>query len=141
MQAVLTEWVNVLEAWALPLSITFTALFVFSLLLAPYMVAKIPVDYFAHPKGRRPRKNSRHAVVQFVFISLKNILGVLLLILGIIMLFGPGPGLVTILLGVSMMNFPGKYRMERWIITRPKVLGSVNALRKKNGHPPLICDC
>jgi len=141
MQAVWIESVDFLHAWALPIAIASGALFVLTLLLTPYMVARIPVDYFAHPKRQRLQASLYHPAVDFVLVSGKNILGAVLLMLGIIMLFGPGPGIATLLFSLSIMNFPGKYRIERWIITRPMVLQSINALRKRHGQAPLICKC
>jgi hypothetical protein len=52
------------------------------------------------------------------------------------MLVTPGQGILTILVGLLLMNFPGKYRVERWLVTRPGVLRSLNRLRKRRGEPP-----
>jgi len=46
--------------------------------------------------------------------AFKNLLGVLLFMLGLIMLVTPGQGILTLLFGLMLMNFPGKYRVERW---------------------------
>jgi hypothetical protein len=70
----------------------------------------------------------------------KNIIGGALIILGIIMLVGPGPGLLTILLGLIMMDIPGKRPLEARIIKQPTVLSAVNRLRARYRRPPLIMD-
>jgi len=69
---------------------------------------------------------------------LKNILGSILLLTGFIMLFTPGPGLICMLVGLMIINYPGKYRLERWLIHRPLILQAVNAMRKKRSQPPLL---
>lgn len=138
MQAVWQEVTGFLHEWALPIGIASGALLVISLFLTPYLVARIPVDYFAHNKRPSLREKRRHPIIDFFLVSIKNLLGSLLLMLGILMLFGPGPGILTILLGLSIMNFPGKYRIERWMICRSQVLQRINALRLKHGQPPLI---
>jgi len=53
-----------------------------------------------------------------------------LVVLGIIMALPgvPGPGILTIVLGVMLLNFPGKRRLERWLIRRPMVLSAMNRL-------------
>ena len=53
------------------------------------------------------------------------------------MLFVPGQGLLTIIVGLTVMNYPGKFRLERWLVMRPRVLPALNWLRKRYGHPPL----
>ena len=48
-------------------------------------------------------------MIRWTGLILKNLLGVLLVILGGIMTLPgvPGPGILTILLGVMLLNFPG----------------------------------
>jgi len=75
-------------------------------------------------------------MVGLVLVVLKNALGVVLVVLGFIMLFTPGQGLLTLLAGLLLMNFPGKYRLERWLVLRPGVLRGLNWLRQRGGHPP-----
>jgi len=80
----------------------------------------------------------RHPVIEMAIVVLKNILGSILLLTGFIMLFTPGPGLICMLVGLMIMNYPGKYRLERWLIHRPLILQAVNAMRKKRSQPPLL---
>jgi hypothetical protein len=67
---------------------------------------------------------------------LKNLLGLLLVVLGLIMLVTPGQGIVTLLIGLLLMNFPGKYHLERWLVLRPGVLKGLNWLRRRQGQLP-----
>jgi hypothetical protein len=53
------------------------------------------------------------------------------------MLFTPGQGIVTILIGLVLVDLPGKRALERWMVGRPRVLAAINRLRAKYGHPPL----
>jgi hypothetical protein len=68
---------------------------------------------------------------------LKNAFGAVLVLAGIAMLVLPGQGLLAILVGVMLANFPGKYALERRIISRPTVSKAVNRIRKMAGRPPL----
>ena len=52
------------------------------------------------------------------------------------MLFTPGQGILSILAGLLLMNFPGKFRLERWLVQRPGVLKSLNWLRARRGKAP-----
>ncbi|MCL5807742.1 MAG: hypothetical protein M1418_04170 [Deltaproteobacteria bacterium] len=44
------------------------------------------------------------------------------------------------LLGFIMVDLPGKYRFEQWLVARPLVLRSINMLRRRAGREPLILD-
>ena len=67
---------------------------------------------------------------------IKNGLGLVFLLAGFAMLFLPGQGVLTMLIGVSLIDFPGKRTIERKLIGSPAVLKSINALRRKFGKPP-----
>jgi hypothetical protein len=68
---------------------------------------------------------------------LRNLLGVLLVLLGIAMLLLPGQGLLTLLVGLLLIDFPGKHQLVVRLLTRPKVLSVVNKLRAHRGAAPL----
>jgi hypothetical protein len=52
----------------------------------------------------------------------------------------PGPGLVFILLGLSLLDFPGKRSLERRLLSVPRVQRFLNEVRERFGRPPLIID-
>jgi hypothetical protein len=56
------------------------------------------------------------------------------------MIFGPGPGVLTILLGLIMLDIPGKRPLEVKIIQRPAVLSAINNLRARYKKAPLVMD-
>jgi len=134
------QWIrahDVLLGWAFTLSV---AMFLAALVLVPVVVVRLPADYFAEP-GRRPRRVSfEHPLLRAAWRAAKNAFGLLLVAAGIAMLVLPGQGVLTILIGVSVMDFPGKYRLERGIIHRGPVLKAINALRRRFGRPPLVFD-
>jgi hypothetical protein len=82
----------------------------------------------------RPRGDSRALKIG------RNILGWLLIAAGVAMLALPGPGLVVMLLGMTLADFPGKRRLQRWIISRRQVLGPINRLRKRFGREAVKVD-
>ena len=115
-------------------------MFVASLAVVPWLAARIPVDYFAHAHRQPVIPSTMHPATRLLLLALKNIAGLVLLCMGLIMLVTPGQGVLTILLGVSLLNFPGKYRAERWLVSRPGVLRTLNWLRTRQGLPPLQLD-
>lgn len=106
-------------------------LFVISLLLLPWLVKRIPVDYFKRPMPEGWALMVRPQTM------LRNLIGVLVVIAGFIMLVTPGQGVLTILVGLALMQFPGKRALERWLISRPGILSTINWIRTKANIPPL----
>ena len=70
----------------------------------------------------------------------KNIVGAMMVLAGLAMLIGPGQGLLTILIGLILMDIPGKRPFEARLIKKPAVLSAVNRLREQFGKPPLVMD-
>ena len=114
--------------------------FVGSLLFVPWLVVRIPQDYFASDPRPRTIFADRHPVLRWTALIIKNLVGGLLVLAGIAMLVLPGQGVLTIMLGVMLLDFPGKHRLERRIIRLPPVRNSVNWLRRKANAPPLQLD-
>jgi hypothetical protein len=75
--------------------------------------------------------------VRWALVIGKNIVGAILLVLGIAMLVAPGPGIVTLLLAVIFLDVPGKRAMERRIVTLPSVLHVINRMRSRANRPLL----
>jgi hypothetical protein len=105
----------------------------------PLLLMRMPADYFARDRSARSRQ-SRHPVVRAVLLLLKNLLGVAALLAGLVMLFTPGQGLVGIVLGIWLLDIPGKEALEKRVIGHPRVLRTINKLRGKAGQPPLVVD-
>lgn len=131
------EWilVNQINLWWLSL-ISF-AMFIGTLFLLPILVARIPEDYFVCKKRHTIRWKKYHPFVRLLIITGKNLLGIIFILSGIAMLFLPGQGIITILIGITLTNFPGKFKLERWIIKQPTVIRTVNWLRAKANRPAL----
>jgi hypothetical protein len=112
-------------------------LLVASLWIGRYYLISIPPDYFV--KQHKPLENWRSArpVLWWTVMIGKNLLGVLFIAAGLIMFVTPGQGILTLLMGLALTNFPGKQRLERMIIERPTVLKLVNTMRARAAKPPL----
>lgn len=112
--------------------------FVGTLLLMPILVVRIPADYFVQSRRETAFAKS-HPVVRMTFLILKNGLGVVLLLVGLVLSlpFVFGQGVLTMLVGISLLDLPGKRRLELAIIRREPVHKSLNWIRHKAGRPPL----
>ena len=110
-------------------------IFVFSLLSIKWLVALIPSDYFM--KKEDSKFKIKYPFLWFISLLIKNVLGYSLIIGGIFMLVLPGQGIFTIMVGLMLSNYPGKYEIERRLIAIPSVLKGINWLREKSNQPPI----
>jgi hypothetical protein len=109
-----------------------------SLLIAGYFLVQISPTYFQDSHSREFWVD-RHRLLRLPARISKNILGTLLVVLGIILALAgvPGQGLLTVLIGLVLLDLPGKRPLERQIVGRPRVLRAINRLRKRFGRAPL----
>jgi len=126
-------------AWAMGIAGGFSLLLFFGTLITiPILVVRMQPDYFTGPHRHVGQVRRRHPLLAGALTGMKNMLGFALVCIGVIMLLTPGQGLLTIFIGLTLANYPGKYRLERWLITRRAVWRSVNWLRRKAGVPELL---
>lgn len=104
----------------------------------PWVLVRLPSDYFVRDKRVPLDLPKRHPAIHITLLVLKNTIGAILLLGGIAMLVLPGQGLLTMLLGISLIDFPGKFWLERKLIRRRAVHRSVNWIRRKGGREPIV---
>ena len=116
----------------------FIVSFAATTVLIVWFVVRLPADYFV--QNGQPRSQNRSSISHWPRFVLRNLLAVALVGLGIILSLPgvPGQGLLTILLGIMLSDFPGKERLERKIVSYPKVREALNRLRQRFGKPPLM---
>lgn len=112
--------------------------FIVGLVGAFACVVYLPVDYFV-ADGKKYFWD-HHPVLRIVVLILRNVLGLAVIAVGILMLIGPGQGVLTILLGLALLTFPGKRKLLRKIASRPAVRNGMNAIRARFNRPPLLLD-
>ena len=121
--------------------LVFLVTFAISLAIVSFIMVKIPADYF-RKDTLRELWSDKPPVVRFLGVLFKNLLGLLLVALGIVMSIPgvPGQGILTILLGIMLLDFPGKRDLEYRLVSRPRVLATINKLRHKFGKDSLVLD-
>ncbi|GBD36081.1 hypothetical protein HRbin36_01201 [bacterium HR36] len=143
MKAAIAAWTQgQVSAWARDIFlglVVFAVSFVVSLAFVVWVILRLPVDYFRDP----PEPS---APVQgwlptaFLIALLRNVLGLVLVAVGVILSLPgvPGQGLLTIILGLMLMQFPGKRYLEKRILARPRILAMLNRIRERYGCEPLL---
>lgn len=122
-----------LIAWMAVISVV---TFIISIVFIPIVIARLPANYF-QPHYRNALQANKGFTATLMIVA-KNIIGFVLVLAGFLMFFIPGQGILTMLIGLGLMNFPGKYNMERKLVSRPAVLKSMNWMRNKAGVNPLL---
>lgn len=116
------------------------------LIVISYIITQMDKRYFIRKKisaddaRKKPHLTLMNSSVNCVVNVVKIIVGLYLLVCGIVMLVLPGQGLVTMLIGLSLIPFPGKNKIEQNILSRKSVRSSLNWIRIKANKEPFIFD-
>jgi len=111
--------------------------FVASLFTMPAIIIRIPADYFQHDTRPPGRFVDAHPALRLVLRICKNVLGVVMLLAGTAMLVLPGQGLLTIFVGLLLLDIPRKYQFEQWLVRKRIVHRPINWYRKRHEREPL----
>ncbi len=129
------DWMKhheVLLAWAFAGSIVMLLGGIFGV---PWLVVQMPADFFLRHDRPAP---ARHPVLRLLIVIGRNVIGWLLMLAGFAMLVLPGQGLLTILVAIALIDFPGKRRVELAIVRRGPIRRAIDWLRRRRGRPPIV---
>ncbi len=132
--ATIQQWIPV----DLLIGLTVVSVFGFigSLIAIPLILVRLPADYFDTRTPRHWMKD-HHPLLRLIGLIVKNIVGAVLFLGGLAMLFLPGQGLLTMLIGISLMDFPRQRELEAKMVGQPTLFGVINTMRQKFHKPPL----
>ena len=114
-----------------------TIFFLLSLLGLSWLISIIPHNYFVDKK-RISLIKMKNPLMWLPIIIIKNSIGLVLILCGILMLILPGQGVLTIITGLIFLDYPGKFRFERSLVRNKLILNSMNWIRRKLDKPDLI---
>lgn len=109
-------------------------MFVGSLIAIPLVVVRLPVDYL-HREHKLARDWPGYLFLPLMV--LKNIFGILFILSGLAMLVLPGQGLLTLFIGLVLLDFPRKQSLVHRILGNRRVFRVINRLRAKFEKPAL----
>ena len=101
-------------------------------------IGRMSPDYFMRDEAPMDTWSQRHPALRWIGLLIKNVLGVVLVLMGLAMLVLPGQGVLTLLNGISLLDFPGKRSLEKKIVRTPTVHKTMDAIRRRTGQPPLV---
>jgi len=111
--------------------------FMGTLIALPLMVARLPPDYFTHAQRLGRRCHTPWAGSHLLVRLGKHLLGLLIVLVGVAMLVLPGQGILAILMGLMLIDFPGKRGLEQRLVQQPAVWRALNWMRAKAHQPAL----
>jgi hypothetical protein len=123
-----------LFAWIGSLSLL---VLVVSAIAVPLVIRRMPYDYFLEDSEGAEEIREQHPALRLTFLILKNLIGGILVLGGILMLLTPGQGILTIVIGLMLMDFPGKRRFEIWLISLGPINRGIQWIRERAGKRPL----
>ena len=88
------------------LGISSLVILVISAISIGFIIRKIPHDYFLNEKRGMSQYKNKNPFFWLIVLTLKNIIGYCLILGGILMLVLPGQGLLTILVGLILSDYP-----------------------------------
>ena len=133
---VLIDWS---KAHPVLLVVFFVASIIASLIVCAVLITLLPPDYFTE---RRQVHRIKNPVLRIFLSCVKNLIGAILIVMGILLSLPgvPGQGILTILVGLIISDFPGKRRLEMRIINIKAVFSGANKIRARFNREPLVLE-
>ncbi len=103
------------------------------------VLIRLPADYLIRDGGPVSNDSARH-LLQFSRRIVQNVFGIVFLLMGMVMLLTPGQGILSIFVGITLLDFPGKQKLIRRILSNSKVLNAINNIREKCQKAPLMTE-
>jgi hypothetical protein len=116
----------------------FSDFFVVTPLLAPAMIVMMPSDILIKPRRRFADRRRTRLIPYILWHLVKNMLGFSLILIGFLLLFMPGQGLLTLFAGTLLADLPFKRRLLSRLLGAGGVRSAVEKIRRRFGRTPLI---
>ncbi|HZW09682.1 MAG TPA: PGPGW domain-containing protein [Phycisphaerales bacterium] len=135
MLEALRSWLSEHHSIVVGLAIVSGVTAVGSLVALPAVLVGLPADYFVTQRRTAGLFARRHPALRWSWRVVKTVVGFALIVVGLALLMLPGQGLLMVLAGLVLAEFPGKRRMERAMAKRPRIMRAMNWIRRKAGKP------
>jgi len=135
---VITKWLTSYSSILIGIGGLSIVILIFSIIGLGWFISQIPEDYFIHEKRQADNWDKYSSKTRIVIIITKNFIGIAMLISGLLLLILPGQGLLTMIIGLLLIDYPRKFQLEQKIISIPSVFRSLNWFRAKARKPNLL---
>lgn len=124
--------------WLKALGLFSVFAFFATLVAVPLIIARLRDDFFVNRTQHKQARRVQHPLLSPLVFFLRNSMGCIFVAMGILMLFLPGQGLLTIIIGLCFMDFPGKDSLLQRLVQIPRIQQVLNWIRKKQGKTNFI---
>ena len=128
----MTKWLGSYSSILIGIGGLSILILIFSIIGMGWFISKIPEDYFIHEKRQADNWDKYSSETRVVIIIVKNAIGIVMLISGLLLLILPGQGILTMIIGLLLIDYPGKFKLEQKIISIPSVFRGLNWFRAKS---------
>ena len=129
----LLAWGRAHQGVLFALGVGSVAMFAGTLVAVPIVICRLPRDLYTRRRPRRAFPGGLGVVVTLA----RNLAGLAIIAAGILMLVLPGQGILSIAIGLVLVDFPGKRALERRLLGDRRVFATMNTIRRRFGRPPL----
>lgn len=132
------DWIQEHRDWLAILGVSSALMLVATAIAVPWIVLRLPSDALRRPNPL-DAWGKQHPILRVLVLVGRNLIGIPLVLLGIVLSVPlvPGQGILTILLGLLIMEFPGKWWLEHKVAGHPLVMRLLNWIRRKGHKEPL----
>ena len=128
----ITEWLASYSSILIGIGGLSILILMFSIIGLGWFISQIPEDYFIHEKRQAKNWDQYSSETRMMMIIVKNVIGIVMLISGLLLLILPGQGILTMIIGILLIDYPGKFKLEQKIISIPSVFRGLNWFRAKS---------
>jgi archaellum biogenesis protein FlaJ (TadC family) len=128
----MTEWLASYSPILIGIGSLSILILIFSIIGLGWFISQIPEDYFIHENRQADNWDKYSSETKVVIVIIKNVIGIVMLISGLLLLILPGQGILTMIIGILLIDYPGKFKLEQKIIAIPSVFRSLNWFRAKS---------
>ena len=111
--------------------------FILTPLAVPFLIILMPEDALIRRRTVLNDMTVLRAAAHLLWHAVKNILGITLMALGIVLLFLPGQGLLTLFAGILLADIPGRRTLAARLLGTGKIRPAVDRMRTRHGKRPL----
>ncbi len=127
-----------IEQIALAIGLFVVSTVVTTAIVAAYLVLLEPDHFVSRERGLRRKIES--PALSIAYLIGKNLLGAVLVVVGVVLSLPgiPGQGLLTILVGLLLLDIPGKRRLELALVRRRSIRRVIDKVRDRFDKPPIL---
>lgn len=126
--------IQFIERWGILIGLISSGVLILSAGFSIILIIRLSPDYWSRFTPRTVF--ARHPIISVV----RNIIAVLLFVVGIVMLFTPGQGVLTVFTAILISDLPFRKKMLSRLLKSVSIRKGLNRIRRQFSKEPFIFD-